>query len=322
MSKLLGSGSYGSVFMPPPFLCQTSGNLVASKKYIGKIGIQDTKINVKAFQDLQKKRRSMDPQAKYSVPLIGHCKRMTQNRKLWNEMLIANNLSKSNNIQFIYQYGGKSWDNIKFKLSKKCVRLLFLSFRDIVYGLKAMNELEIAHMDIKSANIVYDIDTNTSKLIDYDFLIDKKDMIKSFQDDHDWDGTAYFVWPPEVNYIFNKRKQLEKMQEYEIRKTFNGVFTRTRNFFPTDYIVADIIDYRDQGSYMDKVFLFEKMDTYSLGIVFGQLFGQIDPDIWGLTKEMIQADPLDRIDTDTLITQYDALYERFRQEFFATNRKA
>lgn len=320
MSKLLGSGSYGSVFIPPPFLCQTSGNLVASKKYIGKIGIQDTKINVKAFQDLQKKRRSMDPQAKYSVPFIGHCKRTTQNRKQWNEMLKANNLTKSHNIEFIYEYGGKSWNNVKFKPTKQCVRLLFLSFRDIVYGLKAMNELEIAHMDIKTANIVYDIDTNTSKLIDYDFLIDKKDMIESFQDDHDWYETVYFVWPPEVNYILNKRNELEKIQEYEIRKTFNGVFTKTKNVLITDYIVGGIIEYRDYGSYRDKVFLFEKMDTYSLGLVFAELFGQIDANIWGLTKEMIQADPLDRIDTDTLITQYEALYQKFRKEFFSTRK--
>jgi serine/threonine protein kinase len=315
MSKLLGTGSYGSVFMPPLFLCQTSGNLVESKNYIGKMAIQDKKINVKEIKDLQKKRKAMDPQAKYSVPFIGHCKKTTQNQKQWNKMLKANGLTKYDNIEFIYEYGGKSWNNVKFKPTKQCVQLLFLSFRDIVYGLKAMNELEIAHMDIKSANIVYDIDTNTSKLIDYDFLIDKKDMIKTFQDDQDWYDTVYFVWPPEVNYIFNKRNALETMKKHTIKQTFNGVFTNTKNIFITDYIATDIMEYRNYGSYRDKVFDFKKMDTYSLGLVFAELFAQIDPNIWDLTIEMIQADPVDRIDTDTLIIEYETLYQKFIKEF-------
>jgi len=320
MSKLLGSGSYGSVYMPPPYLCPTSGNLDSSKRYIGKMSMQDKNINVKIVQDLQKTRKLIDPFAKYSVPYIGYCKKTPENRKQWDTMAKANKLSKYDNIEFIFEYGGKSWNNIKFNPTKQCVRLLFLSFRDIVYGLKAMNELEIAHMDIKTPNIVYDVDTNTSKLIDYDFLIDKKSMIESFQKKHDWNDTVYFVWPPEVNYIFNKRATLEKIQEYEIRKTFNGVFNKTKNVLITDYIVTDIINYRDYGSYRDKVFHFERMDTYALGLVFAELFAQIDPDIWELTKTMIRADPEYRINTDTLILRYEGLYQKYIKEFLATRK--
>lgn len=319
MSKFIGSGSYGSVYIPPPFLCQTSGYLDASKKYIGKISTQDHKINIKEIQNLQTKRRSMDPQAKYSIPFVGHCKKTLQNLKQWNAMLKANNLSRYDNIQFIYEYGGKSWNNIKFKPTKQCVRLLFLSFRDIVYGLKSMNDLDIAHMDIKTPNIVYDIDTNTSKLIDYDFLIDKKTMIKNFMDKHQWNDTVYFVWPPEVNYICNTRNKLGKMKEREIKDTFIDVFTKAKNYMILDYMTANIIDYRESDSYYDKVLYFERMDTYSLGIVFAELFGDIDDDIWNLTKTMIRADPLHRIDTDTLITQYDALYQKFIKEFLETH---
>jgi serine/threonine protein kinase len=310
MSKFLGSGTYGYVYKPPPFLCETSGNLIPSKKYIGKMAIQSNDLNLKIVQGLQQKRKKMDPQGKYSVPYVGYCKKTAHNRKQWDSILQTNKITFKPNIEFIYEYGGKSWNNIKFKPTRECVRLLFLSFRNIVYGLRAMKDLELAHMDIKTANIVYDIDTNTSKLIDYDFLTDKKSMFTSFQKNHDWD-VVYFVWPPDVNYILNEPNSLEKLPEYEIRETF---ILDIKNQKILDYIVADILDYRDYF-YPDKVVSFEKIDIYSLGLVFAILFGQVDKDIWNLTKRMIRADPVYRIDTETLLTEYEKLYNKFKTEF-------
>jgi len=310
MSKFLGSGTYGYVYKPPPFLCETSGNLIPSKKYIGKMGIQSNDLNVKIVQGLQQKRKKMDPQGKYSVPYVGYCKKTAHNRKQWDSILQTNKITFKPNIEFIYEYGGKSWNNIRFTPTKQCVRLLFLSFRTIVYGLRVMNELELAHMDIKTANIVYDIDTNTSKLIDYDFLTDKKGMFTSFQKNHDWDE-VYCVWPPEVNYIFNVRNVLTNLSKEEIKEQFYGYL---KDESIRNLIVADILDYRDY-SYQDKVISFEKIDIYSLGLVFAILFGQVDKDIWNLTKRMIRADPVYRIDTETLLTEYEKLYNKFKTEF-------
>lgn len=312
MSKFLGSGSFGDVYMPPLFLCKSSGQLNPSKKYIGKMSVQNNDLNVKIIQDLQQKRKSVDPQSNYSVPYIGYCKKTAQNRKKWESILQTNKITFKPNIEFIYEYGGKSWDNIKFKRTKQCVRLLFLSFRNIVYGLRAMKDLELAHMDIKTANIVYDIDTNTSKLIDYDFLIDKKSMVEKFKKKHYWKDTVYFAWPPEVNYIFNVRNVLTNLSEEEIKEQF---YANLKDEPIRNLIVNDILYYAESLSYVDKVFSFEKIDIYSLGLVFAILFGKVDKDIWELTTEMIRADPVYRIDTETLLTQYEKLYNKFKTEF-------
>jgi hypothetical protein len=135
-------------------------------------------------------------------------------------------------------------------------------------------------------------------------------MFTSFQKNHDWDE-VYCVWPPEVNYIFNVRNVLTNLSKEEIKEQFYGYL---KDESIRNLIVADILDYRDY-SYQDKVISFEKIDIYSLGLVFAILFGQVDKDIWNLTKRMIRADPVYRIDTETLLTEYEKLYNKFKTEF-------
>lgn len=299
MSVFLGQGTYGQVWTPPPILCQNIKDLDKTKKYVGKLSFQDKDTNLKTALDLQQKRKRMDPTARYTIPFIGHCKKKTHAQKEWQPF-------PERNIQFVYEYGGKSWDKWIFKKKKLCFQLLFLSFRDIVHGLEVMNKAGIAHMDIKLPNIVYDLDTNTSKLIDYDLMILQSEIYDFYYRKHKHYYIIYHAWPPEINFIYNVREQLSTIPNYEITNTYNHLPRYLQL-----YILNEIRRYSLSNSYREKFVDHQKIDIYGLGMAFAELFGNVDPDIWNLTQQMIRADPRQRINTLNLIQKYEILYKKF-----------
>jgi len=300
MSVFLGQGTYGQVWTPPPILCQNIKDLDKTKKYVGKLSFQNKTTNLKTALDLQQKRKRMDPAVKYTIPFIGHCKKKTHAQKEWKPY-------PNRNIQFVYEYGGKSWDKWVFKKKNaECFQLLFLSFRNIVHGLELMNKAGIAHMDIKLPNIVYDLDTNTSKLIDYDLMISQREIYDLYYRQHEHDDIIYYAWPPEINFIYNVREPLSNLSNDEILENY----IHLPGYLQT-HILNDIRKYSLSNSYREKFVDHEKLDIYGLGMAFAELFGNVDPDIWNLTQQMIRADPRQRIDTLDLIQKYEILYKKF-----------
>lgn len=168
MSKLIASGSYGTVYTPP-YDCKTNSTEIYTNETIIKtnVGKIFNKIN-----DLKKEKFIMKIVNKhfmsFALPLKAFC--TTQN----------------NMNQLIYPNGGIDLQMLTKKISKYTIKTkkkwfikIFKSLELIVNGFKTMNNVNIIHNDIKPANILYSKDSKLCRLIDWGLLNTKDQIYKS-----------------------------------------------------------------------------------------------------------------------------------------------
>ena len=213
---VLGKGSYGCV-VKPPLACNPDAPsdindaALVDKPMVAKLyhrvkeqfGVVSAAVGSHAAaREYEKAKLIMvkDPTHKFSVGVRGWCTpsfAADEKSAYTHACAVPEALTISE--QVLYENGGVSMFGVMTNKLLHVVTVL-QSFTNLLEGLVVMNQPPgLVHMDIKEHNIAMDLNTATSRLIDYGYLRpyakvvapDKLHMLSRSQD----------VWPPEWDYL-------------------------------------------------------------------------------------------------------------------------
>ena len=277
--SFIDQGTYGCVFSPA-LKCEDKRQL-PDVKTVGKIYSDEDEFDEE--KDTNKFiTEKLDPNHEWTVPYLGTCK---------TDVLEADKteIDKCKHIQdgetikdqLLLTYGGVS-------LSKLCDNIdqypdftideLILMFLSLMKGVIILDKEDVCHLDIKPANILYNIEKNKLYLIDFGLLTKQSELFKqgSFL------NTDYPYFPPEfkmvyriieknnilksTNTIINNFKFFDKTKFLEELKPFIHFNEKLQVFLDT---------YKDDISNLivnsDKIYI-SKADVYALGISFFEVY--------------------------------------------------
>jgi len=170
--------------------------------------------------------------------------------------------------QIIYENGGEDLSkhinkNVSFKK-------IFLNLENVINGLEILHKKNYIHQDIRPPNILLNLKNNESKIIDFGFLIKKKDYYNNF---NKFIGASVnHQYPPEAN----------KGNYIDFFEYFKNLILKHQNFFISDkkrknqfkiilyYLYEEIRLYK-KYKYPKKINL-SKFDVYMLGLSLFDLF--------------------------------------------------
>ena len=325
--KLLGQGTFGCVYKPS-YKCNnnTNNNKNNNKLNDGELNnknntnnemVSKIMTNNNANNEIQNFKiiDKLDPEGKFHIKLESECYLSNNNRmeiKEKGECEIMDNKSNFKNLKFadggkeLYYYYNQIknviYKNISPKNINTNIRLLYkilVSLKPIIDGLNILNEAKYTHFDIKLENIVYNIDKNEAKLIDFgvsllhDFKIKKSDYGKAkdiFSEYSNFFTSYYEVYPFELilckhynfKYALNNTNKVFKVIK-TLRKSYRDSTKEEEKY---NYMLKpEILSYylklikklynkynSSNLAYLAFLkILFNKLDIYSLGICIKKL---------------------------------------------------
>lgn len=272
---LIGEGNYGCVFRP--FVkCEKK----KIKKAVGKVFVnpKEYESEHRIQDDIVSK---IDPDAQFTLPLLGDCKIQSfKPSDRASECSLIDSKILPNLHQLIYKDGGQNLKDVLLsKGSVKKFKMIFSKMRPILAGLVKMEIYGYVHQDIKPQNIMYD--GKKIHLIDFGIMAKSSDIFGAenmyiLKYDYPYYPPEYKVyafktshWPTFVSKVHDNFKFYFNIggQNYtnmlSIIQNEIGIDVKTelKNSFTKK---------RKQLLQSNKAFA--KVDIYSLGIVFLQLF--------------------------------------------------
>lgn len=192
-TKLIGEGSYGCVY-EPTFKCK-DGTKVDEKSELGKIMERKHAINEYNESKIMEK---IDPTHEISIEKPKICKPVLnettlQALKSCSFASKMDNFKKNQLEMLVLKDGGidlsiwldkieelKMSENVSQKNIKSQISKMWKCFGNLVRnGLAILLKNKTLHHDLKAQNIVYDLENNIMKFIDYGFLITIPEVIES-----------------------------------------------------------------------------------------------------------------------------------------------
>jgi serine/threonine protein kinase len=305
----LGQGTYGCVYKPA-FSCNSNNNI--NNKMISKVMVNSNAIEEKRnFIIID----NIDPAGKYHIKLEKECDLSNNNKRSILESGNCDVITNYENYKFkqlklldggkeLYYYYSKIKDLIDNNISIKKEEIdiinlykILIAYKNIVEAVLLFNNNEYCHFDIKLENIVYDINNNVMKLIDfgislkYDFLI-KKENIK-FAKKLNYYYTPFFIsnyetYPYEL--ILLKYNIFKYLIKYNTAKDINKVKRKIKKSYKeqdkNNYILKNsVLKYYiklikllvNKYNNIDLAYLefikliFNKLDLYSIGITLNKI---------------------------------------------------
>lgn len=187
----------------------------------------------------------------------------------------------------ILQFANGGSDITKLPLTAEDYMPYFAAFKNLFDGLLKLHDADIAHMDIKTANIVGQKDTPFSfqfRFIDFGLSINADTMDYPINDRRY--ASTYAIWPFETRFIttgFNDTK----ITDATVNNFFFEAVKYNRKFVPTDiYYSPGDVYYKQTKTFFKNVYnAFSKLDeddklpeamkatdVYSLGIVLSTVY--------------------------------------------------
>lgn len=272
--KLIDSGTYGCVVMPP-----IEDNIVKIEKTythkrpddIGKIfkttinSKQEAKNEYKTFFDSSKN-------IKYYKDIVPEIKGYNILSKIdnneINNCIGAQNTSKTEIHQLIYKNAGTTfyklpYNFITFQLFMKALRLFAKKFKYYI-------EYGKIHSDINGNNIM--ICRNTIMLIDFG-LEKTKDNIYSNKNLRFFEYN-YIYYPPEFRYLYLYYTKSKKSIKNKVEFMYKN-FEMFKKYFKSDAMSEKYIKKEIKELINNFNLDYKKIDTFSLGINFSQIRDKI-----------------------------------------------
>ena len=234
------------------------------------------------------------------------------------------------------KYGGitlKEYFNKNPTNTEKKFLDLMNKLKNILFGLKILNENNISHNDIKSDNIV--VKNNTFKIIDFGIssLINNYKSFdnrsyKEFNTDR-----FYLTYPPEFIYSNLNDNDIEyELKNYKFRKNFSKLSDLYKMLFNIDldnYLYEFLISYKPFDINELKQ-LHSKLDVYSFGIMIINLFYKNNlltndslmiREFFYLFTNMCNPDYLNRLDINKSYELFTSLLKKYKKKKKSTKKK-
>lgn len=338
--KFIGEGSYGCAFKKPIKCASDKTSDITNKSYyqntIGKVFARNQYAEEEyAHQQLVK---TIDPNDEWTVSMKKKC---TVNKFLKSdEKEDCGLISDSNTQQYtqiIYQDGGKDLDQFADEAyrSKDAVKILklraiFQALGPVLRGLRDMNQQGVIHMDLKPGNILFD--GTQLRVIDFGLLTRAKELYTETNR-----NILEFVYPfygPEFK-LYSLTSTLKGLQkEYsknlrhfrlDVNQPF-GVDVQ-KQFIEQVERFYSIICFKTENltnkrkCKAEMIKLSDKIDIYSLGATFLDLFTRIEVPftmetfiMYQFILKMVNANPYERSDWNTIIHDYENLWPSERRK--------
>ncbi len=300
MYKYLGHGTYGCV-IEPYIPCNNKKIKNKKVKYISKI----FKYKSEWEEEIEKNKlikKEIDPKHKFTVQLISFCDLTEKEfniKQIDNyEKCNFNNTTSDNenNYQIIYEYGGVDISKV-FKLHPNIDIYKFMkSFINIFEGIVILDKKKYVHGDIYIKNIIFNIDTYKSKLIDFGFLVKVKDIYSKENLSLIYQSYRYF--PPEYNSFFIRNyTNLNTYIYIDYLYKYMSIMQRSNNYIQKLYkdILYDIkknhmsiMIRKNEGIKGNE----DKINVYMLGLC---LFETIILMVLYKNEEQLKEIPIDKI---------------------------
>tara|TARA_Y100001970_G_scaffold208425_1_gene253991 strand:- start:1297 stop:2319 length:1023 start_codon:yes stop_codon:yes gene_type:complete len=197
---LLGYGGFGCVFYPK-FNCRTK-KFNKKSKTVSKIQKKRWKSTHEIYiSDLVKKIKNYEY---YFVPILSSCN--VSLNKIKDDEIYDCPVLKDNkqfySMELKYINGMDYIDLIKSDDIKKFdVNLLMNDFIYLYNSIKILIKHSIVHFDIKSENVMYNIDTGKPMIIDFGLSISQKQIKKNLKDYFYVYDPTYYLWSPDIHLI-------------------------------------------------------------------------------------------------------------------------
>lgn len=323
--KYIGHGTTGCVFKSH-LKCKDVNNI---KNSIGKVFIDKAEYDEESRSVEIVKR--IDPNNEFTVPLLGKCDEVQYFRRTDNvascKMIKENSQDPKTYKQLIYRYGGKSLETVmEGNGTLNSFWKILTAFEPILKGIEKLTKESMVHLDIKPPNLLMLKDK--LYLIDFGLLSSNVEVFKTNRqqillDDYMW-------YPPEFKaYMSNNKGTIEtllkryldnfEMGDALIRRGIKSILNSANGKQQLEGF------YNDKVSRKEYVQFAPKVDVYSLGIVFAQLFvwsgymrkvysrpcqnSVLRDHIRTMIKGMLNCDPRNRSSIQQVVVQYEKIME-------------
>lgn len=259
--QIIGEGTYGCV-AKPSLTCNQKKPI----NYQNKV----SKIMVKKYAESEYEEMrdisSIPGIGKYIVPMPELC-RPNDDSHFKEAMKSCENkkfksTSRNNFRLLIFEDGGLNLKqfttDILPTLSTQDLCIFLTKVTDLIEGLGFFNKNNIIHHDIKTRNIVYNIETAVIKYIDFGLVYKKSDFIRDSTNSTNTMAQSWDNFPPEYKYANQ------------------DAFALNKSAFTLSYI-----------PFIEKVAY--TFDSYSLGIAMVTVMNEINKYKWDVDLAQIQS---------------------------------
>ena len=183
----------------------------------------------------------IDKDSKFTVKMLDSCEKPGSiSKEVSNINKCKQTFNETKQIfQIVYEFGGvdlarltiDTYPEITAKLN---IVKVFVSLFNVLQGIQKMISLDYMHRDIKIDNILYDINSNKSSLIDFGFCVKRKDTYDNlaffFENESEFQHKFY---PVEYNLMFHAYINKNKLTKEEAKKL---------NFYKACLDIVPLID--------------------------------------------------------------------------------
>ena len=208
MSTLLSQGGFGCVFYPGLDCDKSNGEL--NKKTVTKI--QKDNFFSKKESHIGKKILRIPNYIEHFVPISETCQiqiRKIEDKKFKKDIKKCEIISEQSKLPYVSMsmkyINGKGLLDLFDDLDQDnriIISKLMSSYYHLLTGIEILQQNGIIHNDLKSDNVLFDLDSQLPKIIDFGISIEKEKLTDENLKDYFYAfGPEYFVWPIEVHII-------------------------------------------------------------------------------------------------------------------------
>lgn len=236
MSKVIGEGTYGCVHSPSLHCTQEPKPDFDYSKYVSKIMLtKNAQDELAEFVTIGK----LDTTNEYHLGTPYLCKadlkknnatKAVANCKNINASDVENNPNKYSLL--VLPFGGPDFKSFcvdyvkKYMSSKKKEKcdLFWLEVHHLLKGLQFFRKHDIVHNDLKPQNILFNMDTQQMKYIDFGLMRKKGQIMKTSKASENFMGIFHWSYPFECGFMnksyYNKYVRLSPDQREEYKNHF------------------------------------------------------------------------------------------------------
>jgi serine/threonine protein kinase len=318
MSKLLSQGGFGCVFYPG-ITC--SGKSRKNDKIVTKIQARDFNSDNESL--IGEIIQTLPNYKLYFLPVVDSCKidvRTVKSKDLMKCDVINNSVKETFvGMDLPYLDGENIVNALIDKRAGFIIRVISESYIYLLNAVELLKKVNVLHMDIKSANIIYKKNSSSPRIIDFGISIPCDNLTNDNMKKYFYGfSPEYFVWALEIhviNYLLHETENSLTKKDIDIISESFVSSNAALDLFSVDFVnkyLSKTKSYLKKYVNMPKETAIQKLletrwswDLYSLSIMYLRiifaLFSSKKENIFikniiGVLKTNINPDFNDRID--------------------------